>query len=386
VGRELEQVVDAEIIEVAPDLERHRPITADRAADERPLSAGAQRLVIAGVPTSTLAAYASKWEPFAAWCEKNDLAARPAAESTMIEYLHSWESLPVHVRCLGGRQSNGTKCTGHRPAPSSMWIWYSAVRFYHSMATPTFAWYGGKKLALAMKAYREEMTRDLGWTPNQAPRAWPEHVMAMIDSCDLADPKDLRDRALALVGWYTGARASDLATYRIGDVTFTPLGVDLRLVASKTNKAVGKVVERRVLRPDEKNPAYCAVKAVEAWVGWLRAHEITSGALFRPFGKPGKSGIPVLLRGHRDGIGYRMSGTSISEVIAELAVRAGVPDGEWFTQHSLRRGRATHLRSLGVDQLSIARALGWARYPPPAYMEEAEAFDDAAPAAIGLLG
>lgn len=384
MNRELE-VVDAEPIEVAADLDRRRPVTAGQAADERPLSSGAQRLVIAGIPTSTLGTYARAWTPFDAWCESNQLASRPAAESTMIEYLHSWESLPVHVRCLGGRQDDGTKCEGHRPAPSSMWIWYSAVRFYHSMATPTFPWYGGKKLALAMKAYREEMTLDLGWKPNQAPRAWPEHVMAMVDSCEIADPKDLRDRAMILTGWYTGARASDLGTYRISDATFTPLGVDLRLAASKTNKAVGKVVERRVLRPDTANPAYCAVEALRAWIAWLRAYGITSGALFRPFGKPGKSGIPALLRGHRDAIGYRMSGVSISEVVSDLAVRAGIPDGEWFTQHSLRRGRATHLRSLGVDQLSIGRALGWSKYPPPAYMEEAEAFDDAAPAAIGLL-
>ena len=385
---ELESVVEGQIVEARPV---ERPVERTRApgvaADERPLSAGARRLVVAGVPKSTRETYERAWKPFDAWCEANDLDSRPAAESTMIEYLHSWEGLPVHNRCVGGRLADGSKSDGHRPAPSSMWIWYAAVRFYHSMATPTFPWYGGKKLALAMKAYREEMTLLLGWKPNKAPRAWPEHVMAMVDSLDLDNPKHVRDRAQLLMGWYTGARASDLATYRIGDAAFTPRGVDLTLRASKTNKAVGKVTERRVLRPDEARPQYCAVTALDAWIRLLRTeYGVTQGALFRPFSKPGKNGPGTLLRGHRDDISYRMSSTSISEVVQEHAVQAGVPDGEYFTEHSFRRGRATHLRSLGVDSLAIGRALGWAEHPPKEYLEEADAFADDAPAALGMLG
>jgi integrase len=371
-----------------PALDRSGLARSPVAPDERPLSDGARALVMSGIPTSTLETYRRTWRPYDAWCEANGLSARPSAESTMIEYLRTWEYLPVHNRCHGGRQSSGDPCTGHRPAPSSMWIWYSSVRFYHSMATPTFAWFGGKKLALAMKGYRETMVNELGWTPNKAPRAWPEHVMAIVDAFDLDDPADVRDRALVLTGWYTGARASDLATYRIGDVAFTPRGVDLTLRASKTNRAVGKVTERRVLRPDSESPRYCGVTAMQAWVAMLRAeYGVTQGALFRPFSKPGqKTGVRALLRGHRDDISYKMSGVSISDAVRDGAIRAGVPDAEYFTEHSLRRGRASHLRTLKVDSLSIGRALGWAGLPPKEYLEEAEAFDDEAPANIGLLG
>jgi hypothetical protein len=359
----------------------------DTHPEERPLSAGARRLVVAGIPASTLETYGRLWKPYDAWCEANGLDSRPSAESSMIEYLHSWEHLPVHNRCAGGRQADGTECGGHRPAPPTMWIWYSAVRFYHSMATPTFPWYGGKKLALAMKAYAEEMTLLHGWVPNKAPRAWPQHVTAMVDALDLDDPKDVRDRAMLLTGWYTGARASDLGTYRITDVAFTPRGADLTLRASKTNRAVGKVVERRVLRPDQLDPRYDAVIALREHIEMMRVlYGVTQGALFRPFSKPGPlTGRPTLLRGHRDNLGYRMSSVSISEVVQDRAVAAGIPDGEYFTQHSLRRGRVSHLRTLGVDSLSIGRAIGYAGLPPKTYLEEAEMFDDEAPANIGML-
>jgi hypothetical protein len=60
--------------------------------------------------------------------------------------------------------------------------------------------------------------------------------------------------------------------------------------------------------------------------------------------------------------------------------------GDGFTCHSLRRGRATQQRELGVDPLDIARAYGWV--PGGAinvYLEEAERWAETAPGAVGLL-
>lgn len=389
-GDEVAQVVHAHLVPRTDpydrrDLDGYRP----PAADERPLSAGAAALVMSGIPPETLEAYDRQWRGFTAWCEARDLSARPAAQSTMIERIHDWEGRPVHNRCNGKKQANGDECTGHRPAPSTLWQWYSAVRFYHAMPEPPFPWHGGKRLALAMKGYCDAMVGELGWEPNQAPRAWPMHVMAMIDALDLADPKDVRDAAVILTNWYTAGRASDLARYRIGDVAITPTGLaHLTLRKSKTNKEVGKKVEKRVLHPDPLSAKYDAVIAMERWLAWLRDHGIHQGALFRPFTKPGpNSGRPTLLRGGRDAIDYRMASVSMSEIISSRAVEAGLVDGQYFTCHSLRRGRATQLRELGYDQLAIARAHGWA--PNGAiivYMEEADLASAESPTAGGMLG
>lgn len=376
----------AGVIAERRDDYRHSPASAP---DERPLTASAMGLVMKGIPAKTQETYENQWNRFSAWCEVQQLAARPAAQSTMIQYLDEWRPLPVHNRCAGGRQEDGTPCTGHRPSPSTMWAWYSAVRFYHSMPEPPFAWYGGKRLAIAMKGYAKELTEDLGWTPNRAPRAYPEHVMAMVDALDLTDPRAVRDRAVILLGWYTAARASDVGTYRIADVEITPRDVaKLTLRSSKTNTDVGLKTELRVLHP---NPlaAYDPVTAVEAWIAMMRDRwNVRQGALFRPLTKPGpKSGLPALLRGARDATGYRMSSVSISEIITDRAVDAGIPTGEYFTMHSLRRGRASHLRELGYDRLSIARSFGWAPNGSiNTYMEEAEAESKESPTAGGLLG
>jgi hypothetical protein len=388
-------VADAELAAV----DRWRRPRHDRSAvhEERPLSAAAQRLVMEGIPPKTRETYNRAWGYYRNWGaekfgeERVEEELLPSLESTMIEYITGLERLPVHNRCENGRQADGAVCTGHRPAPSTLWVWYSAVRMAHSIADPPYPWYGGKRLALAMNHYCEEMADKLGWQPKAAPRCWPEHLTAMVDLLDLDDEAAVQDRAQLLVGWYTGARASDLATYRIADVAFTPLGVDLTLRNSKTNKRVGRKVERRVLRPafnaDGTPSRYCAVVALDAWVnGVLRnKYRITQGALFRPYTKPSKSGSRCLLRGPRDELGFKMAGVSISDRVKSLAVAAGVPDAQWFSQHSLRRGRATHLRMLKVDQLAIARSLGWKNLPPATYMDEADAFDVTAPANVGLL-
>lgn len=373
-------------------------VTAQQLRDEA-LSDSAKELVIRGVPASTLSMYARQWRYFRLWCEERARTFAPTSQNTLIQYLDGWRELPVHVRCAGGRQANGDKCDGHRPAPSTMWIWYSAVRFYHGIGEPPLPWEGGKRLALAMKGYADEMVDDLGWKPSKAPRAWPDHVMAMVDAMGLGDGttvddqaigKHLRDRAIVLVNWQTGARASDLATYRIADAERNPAGYSLQLRKSKTNKNVGKKVETRTLRPNDANPQYCAVRALAAWIAWLTAHGITDGALFRPFSRPHtKQGVTrpgLLIRGRCDGLGYKMDGVSLSDIIRFWAVAAGIEGGKWFTCHSLRRGRASHLRELGFDSFAIARALGWAigSAALATYLEEAEEFDPAAPAAAVL--
>jgi hypothetical protein len=348
------------------------------------------RLVMEGIPPMTRETYERAWKPYDAWCEGRGLASRSSAQSTMIEWISRLDGLPVHNRCAGGRQANGEKCAGHRPAPSSLWVWYSAVRFYHSMPEPPFAWFGGKRLALAMKRYCDKAVNELGWEPNQAPRAWPQHVMAMVDALDVEnDPADARNAAQLLAGWSTGGRASDLARYRIGDLTFTPDGlVNMVLRSSKTNKEPGRKVEYRVLHPDPGNPRYCPVTAMRRYVfDVLRdGYSVKQGALFRPFARTSGTGRTALLRGHRDDPAYKMASVSISAIVSGCAVEAGIPGGEWFTQHSLRRGRATHLRQLGYDRVSIARALGWSPNSPAfnVYCEEAEVSSPESPAAVAL--
>lgn len=343
------------------------------------LSEGARKLILRGMPRTTLKAYAWQWHLFRAWCEQGRRTHAPATEKTLIAYLHSWEHRPVHVHC---HNPSVCKADGgpHRPSPSTMWIWYSAVRFYHGAGEPPLPWEGGKNLELAMRAYSRDMVQ-AGWEPDRAPRAYDEDVRRMVDALDLADPKHLRDRAIILTNFYTAARASDLATYRLGDVARTPKGIELTLRESKTNKAVGRKVEKRRMRPDQERPAYCGVRSLLAWRDWLAEQGVTTGALFRPISKHG-----VLVRGRPDAISYRMESVNITRAVQQAAIRAGIDNADRYTSHSLRRGRATQQRELGVDPIEIARAYGWVPGGAiVAYLEEAEGWSAQAPGAVGFL-
>lgn len=353
------------------------------------LPPGAAEMVVRGIPPNTLATYTKAWRRFRMWCEDRGRTYAPTTEETMIAYLHEWERLPIHTRCKGGRQRNGEPCGGHRPSPSSMWIWYSAVRFYHAVGRPPLPWECGESLTRAMIAYSNALV-DGGWTPAKAPRAYPSDVTRMVDALDLSHPRYLRDRAVILTNFYSAARASDLRTYRLADVEHFPRGIRLVLRKSKTNRSVGKKVETREIFANDANPRYCGVEALHSWMDWLRSQGIRDGALFRPFSKPHtKDGVVkpgVLLRGARDALDYKMDVTSMSEIIQHAAKLAALPNAEDYTCHSLRRGRATQQRELGADPLDIARAYGWV--PGGAinvYLEEAERESPEAVGAKGLL-
>lgn len=347
----------------------------------------ARELIVKGIPPNTLATYSRAWRPFRAACEDAGRTFAPVSEETMIWYLDGWRSLPVHVRCRGGRQANGDPCPGHRPSPSSMWVWYAAVRFYHGVGRPPLPWECGENLTRAMIGYSVEMVEQ-GWAPHKAPRAYPSDVTRMVDALDLSNPKHLRDRAILLTGFYSAARAGDLGVYRLADVAHFPRGVKLSLRISKTTRRqAGRTTDTREIFANDVRPQYCGVEAIHAWTDWLRGQGVTQGALFRPFTKPGPvTGTPTLLRGHRDALDYRMSTTSISEVIQAAATRAALPNAEDYTCHSLRRGRATQQRELGADPLDIARAYGWV--PGGAinvYLEEADRESPESVSARGLL-
>lgn len=336
------------------------------------LSPEARQLVVAGMNRNTLMAYAWQWWKFRQWCDKKHRTWAPVNQNTMIEYLNLWRPLPIHNRC---------KCQHHRPAPSTMWLWYSAVRFYHAVGSPPLPWDVGKNLELAMTAYAEEMV-DGGWKPSKAPRAYDSDVTRMVDALDLSTGDGLRDRSIILTDFYTAARASDMATYRIGDAERRPFGVELQLRNSKTNKKVGRKIEVRRMRYNTVNPAYCGVRALDAYVGWLAEHGVTEGALYRPFDKHHN-----LLRGPQDRTDYKMAGTNISRAVKMAAFDAGLPNWQLITAHSLRRGRATQQRELGIDPIEIARAYGWV--PGGSiieYLEEAEGWSPTAPGSVGALG
>lgn len=341
------------------------------------LPPSAQELIIRGNATNTLRAYVQALRWYRSWCADERRTWLPSTQNTMVAYLDAWRTKPIHVGCL---------CREHRPSPSAAWIWYSAIRWAHGIGDPPVPWEGGLRLAKAMKRYGEEMTEG-GWKRQKAPRAHPQHITAMVDAVDGASELVLaparRDmiRALVLAGYYTGGRASDASTYRIGDIDYFPGGIDLTLTMSKANKNAGRKEEHRTIHRDLENPKYDGVQAIDVWVARLRETGVTAGALFRPVHKSG-----TIVRGTPDGMGYRMDVTGLTRTVRLAAKLAQLPHWEKFTFHSLRRGRVMRLRELGADTWDIENELGWAHGGAVTeYFEEVKRQSPDAVNALGML-
>ena len=201
----------------------------------------ARRPVLRGKSEHTLRAYPRAFGWWVRFAEQHHITTMPAPQNAMIRMLDSWELLPVHVKCAGGRQADGTPCGGHRPSPSAVWIWYSAMKWFHGIGEPPLPWEGEVKLADAITDYTKR-TKDDGWSASKAPWAFPHEIRGMVDAAHavpdtvLAPARRDMIAALVLIGYLTGDRALDLARYRLSDIEYLPGGIQLTLARSKASK------------------------------------------------------------------------------------------------------------------------------------------------------
>lgn len=348
------------------------------------LTPSAKRLILRGKSPHTIKAYMQAVGWWAKFANAHGITVMPAPQNGMIRQLDWWEQFPVHVGCTGRKQKNGEPCTGHRPSPSAVWIWYAGLKWVHGLGEPPVPWYGGVKLTDAIAGYIKQL-KDDGWRVTRAPRAYPDDVRAMIDALDAMgddpppgwdDGADLDDddapvwfaparrdmlRALVLVGFYTGGRASDLARYRLGDVVRFPGGLQFTLARSKASKG-DRNEEFRTVFQDLEEPRYDGVLATERWIARLNAGGVHDGALIRPVHKSG-----TIVRGRPDALSYQADVTGLSRSVRWVAKAAWQRSGkmilrDWrtFTIHSLRRGRVQQLLEEDVDVYDIETELGWA--------------------------
>lgn len=378
------------------------------------LTPGAKKLILRGKSPKTIKAYLQGMGWWVKFARANRLTIMPAPQNGMIRQLEFWEQFPVHVGCTGQTQKNGERCTGHRPSPSAVWIWYSGVKWVHGLGEPPAEWRIGVKLHDAMAGYVAQMKAE-GWRETKAPRAYPDDVRAMVDDLDAmgdVPPPGWNDRkgageddddddypvwfhpvrrdmlrALVLACYYTGGRASDLASYRVHDVGRFPLGIELTLAQSKSKRG-RRGEEKRTIHADADNPRYCGVKAIDRWLDRLAAAKVSQGALFRPVHKSGR-----IVVGRTDELSYMADVTGLTRAVRMVAKGAWQRSGKTILQnwreisiHSFRRGRVQRLLEEGADPFDIEKELGWAHGGAiVAYRDETVRQDASSANAKGML-
>jgi integrase len=167
--------------------------------------------------------------------------------------------------------------------------------------------------------------------------------------------KDLRDRALLLLGFAGGFRPSELVSLDIPDIEQVRQGIILHLRRSKTDQ---DGAGRKIGIPFGRT-RFGPVLALQRW---LEISRIENGPVFRPMDRHGHIGPS------------RLSGDPISVVVRERLAGAGL-DPAGYSGHSLRAGFATSAAQAGISSFKIRKQTGRASEAMVArYVRDGELF------------
>jgi integrase len=153
-------------------------------------------------------------------------------------------------------------------------------------------------------------------------------------------PKDLRDRALLLLGFAAALRRSELVDLDVSDIQDVPQGMVINLRRSKTDQDG----EGRKIGIPYARGRHCPVHALREW---LSGASITEGPAFRPVDRHGRI-TPE-----------RLSTQAVSEVV-KSRIRVLGHNPKDYSGHSLRAGLATSAALAGLSSWKIRQQTGHA--------------------------
>lgn len=200
--------------------------------------------------------------------------------------------------------------------------------------------------------------RTLGTAQRQARALLRDDLFIVLDGLGSA-PKDVRDRALLLLGFTTAMRRSELVALDVGDIQHIDRGLLVTVRRSKTDQ---EGVGRKIAVPSGRT-RHCPVAALKEWLDKAR---IAHGAIFRRMNKAGH----VLQE--------RLSGEAVSQIVKLRLTSAGY-DPTQFSGHSLRAGFATSAARAGASSWKIQQVTGHRSTASLSrYIRDVDLFDDAA--------
>jgi integrase len=153
-------------------------------------------------------------------------------------------------------------------------------------------------------------------------------------------PKDIRDRALLLIGFAGGFRRSELVALDIADVESVRQGIIITIRRSKIDQSGDG---RKIGIPFGRRK-HCPVKCLEDWIEYA---DLQEGALFRPTNRHG-----LISR-------KRLSADAVALTVKERVSLIGLPPDQ-YSGHSLRSGLATSAAMAGVSSWKIRQQTGHA--------------------------
>ena len=278
---------------------------------------------------NTRRAYKADLQDFYAYLDYHNISIDKVTDTTIINYLD----------CLRrGDLSHNPLANDHRPRKySTIQRRLIAIRFLFKEIAPRQNYYNPASTE-RLKHWIKGLRKTIGVAQKQKRAATKNIVRALLNEIDGNKLIDIRNRAIIAFSYAGAFRRSELATLNIEDLEFDNEGVYVTLRRSKTDQE-GKGIRKYIYYADQAS--FCPVRLV---MQWIKAANITHGALFRRISKGGK-------------IGGRISDKAIYDIIRSLAEKAGF-DPKEFGGHSLRRGLITQLAKDGVEERHIMSHTG----------------------------
>jgi site-specific recombinase XerD len=279
---------------------------------------------------ATQEAYGSDFRIFESWCRARGLSALPAAPESLCAFLADEASAGRRASTLGRR--------------------LAAIRYFHRAAdldSPT--------TDERVKAVLSGIRRTIGAAPIRKKAATADLVLGMVGGKGRS-LRELRDRAILLLGFAGAFRRSELVALNVDDIEETPEGMLVMLRRSKTDQ---EGLGRRVAIP--RGEIACPVAALKSW---LSAAGIAEGAVF----------VRIWNRKAQRVTSQRLAARNVAAVVQAHASRLGF-DPSTFGGHSLRAGFVTSAVKRGANLIKITDVTGHRSLEMlKTYSRDAEAF------------
>jgi integrase len=212
-----------------------------------------------------------------------------------------------------------------------------------------------------VRATMRGIRRTLGTAPREAKPLLKEDLLEILDGTGSC-LKDVRDRALLLIGFAGAFRRSELIGLNVDDVEHVRQGIIITVRKSKTDQES----RGRTIGVPFGRGRWCPVKALEEWMSQLPGR---AGCIFRRIDKHGI-------------MGGRMSGEAVSIVVKKHTASIGY-DADLFSGHSLRAGFATSAAIAGASSHAIRQQTGHSSDAMLArYIRKADIFQNNAVTAV----
>lgn len=181
--------------------------------------------------------------------------------------------------------------------------------------------------------------RTLGVAQREAKPILREDLFKILERMS-GRPKDIRDKALLLVGFAGAFRRSELVGLDVADIEHVRQGVVVKLRRSKTDQ---DGIGRKIGIPFGRS-RWCPVNALSEW---LEKAAISEGSIFRSIDRHGHIA------------NQRLADEAVSLIVKERVEGAGFnPDA--YSGHSLRAGLATSAAMAGASTWKIRAQTGHA--------------------------